>query len=127
MATRNERRAAQRDNNGNLVYRVGFAGGTDRREDDLRGRKPKNAAERACFETMEKDGWTVTKRGWPDFFCVRGDEFCAVEVKPHKNSLLKANQLAVMGMMSAKGIPCFMWSPDGGFEEVKGTITRGCK
>lgn len=127
MAKRSERRAAQRDNNGNLAYRVGFAGGTDNRSDDLNGKRPQNEAEAACFDLMEADGWTLTKRGWPDFFCVRGDKFCAVEVKPHKDSLLRKNQLAIMGMLSAKGIPCFMWSPDGGFEEVMGTITDGMK
>ena len=118
-----KRRAAQRDSAGNLAYRVGFAGGTSERADDLTGRKPKNVAEAACYDTMTADGWTLTKRGWPDFFCVRGGEFCAVEVKPHKNSALKRNQLAVMGMLSAKGVKCFMWSPDGGFEEVRGTLT----
>lgn len=124
MTRTERRRAAQRDSSGNLAYRVGFAGGTTERADDLTGKRPKNEAEAACFDAMEADGWKITKRGWPDFFCVRGDEFCAVEVKPHKNSALKRNQLAVMGMLSAKGVKCFMWSPDGGFEEVKGTISR---
>lgn len=123
MTEREKRRAAQRDRCGNLAYRVGFAGGTDHIEDDLTNRKPKNAAEAALFELMEADGWKVTKRGWPDFFCVRGEELCAVEVKPSKRTPLKRNQLAVMGLLSAKGVRCFKWSPDGGFEEVKGKIT----
>ena len=123
MTKREERRAAQRDSAGNLAYRVGFAGGTEDRADDLTNRKPQNAAEAALFDLMEADGWKVTKRGWPDFFCVRGGEICAVEVKPRKDQPLKRNQLAVMGMLSAKGVRCFKWSPDGGFEEVKGTIT----
>lgn len=124
MTKREQRRAAQRDGSGNLAYRVGFAGGTSDQADDLTNRRPKNQAEAACFDLMEADGWKVTKRGWPDFFCVRDGEFCAVEVKPSKASTLKRNQLAVMGMLSAKGVKCFMWSPDGGFEEVRGMLTN---
>lgn len=125
MTKREQRRAAQRDGSGRLVYRVGFAGGTSDRADDLTNRRPANQAEGALFDLMEADGWKVTKRGWPDFFCVRGGEVCAVEVKPSASCPLKQNQLAVMGMLSAKGIKCFKWSPDGGFEEVFGTITAG--
>ena len=116
------RLAAQRDGSGRLTYRVGFAGGTRDSADDLTGKKPKNEAEAALFDLMEADGWTVTKRGWPDFFCVKNGEICAVEVKPSKSQALKRNQLAVMGMLSAKGVRCFKWSPDGGFEEVFGTV-----
>ena len=48
MTANEKRRAAQRDSAGNLAYRVGFAGGTSDRADDLTGRKPKNVAEAAC-------------------------------------------------------------------------------
>ena len=120
-----QRLAAQRDSMGNLAYCVGFAGKTDQIADDLTCKKPKNDAEAALFDLMSKDGWTLTKRGWPDFFCVRGEELCAVEVKPSKKHSLKRNQLAVMGVLSAKGVRCFKWSPDGGFEEVMGTVSKG--
>lgn len=116
-------RAAQRDElTGELVYNPGIYGGdVGNVASDLTGHKaPKNKAEAACFEYLSSNGWTVTKRGWPDFFCVKDGAICAVEVKPKKTSKLKQNQIAIMGELSAKGIRCFMWSPDGGFEEVKG-------
>ena len=125
MTTRERKNAAQRSIDGALVYRVGFAGGTENRGDDLKRRKPRNEAESQLFELMESRGWTVTKRGWPDFFCVKGGDICAIEVKPCKDQPLKANQLAVMGMLSAKGVRCFKWTPDGGFEEIMGTVQSG--
>lgn len=107
-----------RDENGKIVYRTGFSGGTDRIEDDISNKKPKNEAEAACFDVLTRLGWKPTKRGWPDYFCVNGDDICAVEVKPRKSHRLKRNQLAVMGLLARQGIKCFMWSPDGGFEDV---------
>lgn len=105
-----------------LIYSVGFSGsGENTIAGDLdASRKPKNEAEGKCFDLLRRNGWKVTKRGWPDFFCVRGGEVCAVEVKPSKSCALKKNQLVIMGLLSAKGIRCFLWSPDGGFEEVMG-------
>lgn len=122
MTRKETAEAAQRNpDTGELIYNPGIYGGTGRVEDDLSGIKaPANKAEAMCFEELQREGWTATKRGWPDFFCVRGGEICAVEVKPHKDSKLKRNQIAVMGLLADRGIPCFMWSPDGGFEEVKG-------
>jgi len=116
--------AAQRSETGELIYRPGRLAASGRPEDDLAGVKPpKNKAETQCFEELQKSGWTPTKRGWPDFFCVKGDQVCAVEVKPKKSHKLKPNQIAVMGYLSAAGIRCFLWSPDGGFEEVMGKET----
>lgn len=118
----NERRLrSQRNAAGDLVYRVGFAGNSCRIEDDLSlSRKPKNEAEGLFYEQMQANGWSLTKRGWPDFLCVRDGKLCAVEVKPRSDVPLKKNQLAIMGLLSAHGIACYKWTPDGGFEEVKG-------
>ena len=107
---------------GELLYSVGFSGsGENTISGDLdASRKPKNQAEGKCFDLLSTNGWKVTKRGWPDFFCVKNGEVCAVEVKPSKHCPLKKNQLVIMGLLSANGIKCFLWSPDGGFEEVMG-------
>ena len=95
-----QRKESQYNEFGELVYQVGNTGPAG----DVSGvREP-------------------TKRGWPDFFCIKGNRVCAVEVKPRSTIPLKQNQLVIMGELSAKGIPCFLWPPDGGFEEVKGVI-----
>ena len=107
-----------RNEHGEIVYEVGFSGGTDRIEDDFSTKKPKNNAEAMCYDVLESYGWKPTKRGWPDFFCVRNGEICAVEVKPRKSDRLKRDQLTIMGLLSQQGIKCYMWSPDGGFEKV---------
>lgn len=109
---------------GELVYQVGSIAGGDM-EDDVSGvRMPANKAEAECFKLLRDKGWTPTKRGWPDFFCVKGDQVCAVEVKPSKSQALKRNQIIIMGALSAKGIRCFLWFPDGGFEEVMGMTSQ---
>lgn len=117
-----QRKELQYNEAGELVYQVGNNGPAG----DVSGvKEPANKAEAQCFKLLQDNGWTPTKRGWPDFFCIKGNRVCAVEVKPRSTTPLKKNQLVIMGELSAKGIPCFLWSPDGGFEEVKGVI-RNC-
>lgn len=117
-----QRKESQYNEAGELVYQVGNNG----QAGDVSGvKEPANKAEAQCFKLLQDNGWTPTKRGWPDFFCIKGKRVCAVEVKPWSTTPLKKNQLVIMGELSAKGIPCFLWSPDGGFEEVKGVI-RNC-
>lgn len=113
------RKESQYNEFGELVYQVGAEGAAG----DVSGvREPANKAEAECFKLLQENGWTPTKRGWPDFFCIKGSQVCAVEVKPRSTTPLKHNQLVIMGELSARGVPCFLWSPDGGFEEVKGII-----
>ena len=113
---------AQRDKDGSLVYPVGNIGCTGEACGDLSpSTAPKNKAEGECFEFLTAKGWTLTKRGWPDFFCVKDGEIMAVEVKPRKKHPLKRDQVVVMGLLADRGIPCYLWTPDGGLERMKGT------
>jgi hypothetical protein len=83
-------------------------------------KRPKNNAEAMCFDELSQKGWAVTKRGWPDFFCINEKgEICLVEVKPRHAHPLKQNQETVMKQLSKYGVKCFKWTPDGGFEVVK--------
>ena len=34
-------------------------------------REPKNEAEAELHRQLVSEGWQVSKRGWPDFFCMR--------------------------------------------------------
>lgn len=122
MTKKERKRLSQRDEEGRLVYRIGQLGGTGEICDDMAKTKaPKNEAENACFMDLSALGWTATKRGWPDFFCVRNGEIMAVEVKPRKGHPLKANQAVIMGLLADHGIPCYLWTPDGGLERMNGT------
>lgn len=82
-------------------------------------RCPRNEAERAFFEAARAKGWEVCKRGWPDFFCVRGEEIAVVEVKPRGDRELKAEQSTVLRALARYGVPCYRWSPDRGFERIR--------
>lgn len=122
MTKKERKRLSQRDEEGRLVYRIGQLGGTGEICDDMAKTKaPKNEAENACFMDLSALGWTATKRGWPDFFCVRNGEIMAVEVKPRKGHPLKANQAVIMVLLADHGIPCYLWTPDGGLERMNGT------
>jgi hypothetical protein len=77
-------------------------------------RRPQNPAEGACWDALTADGWTVTKRGWPDFLAFRGDEVMAVEVKRAAAHSLKDSQERAMSALSARGVPCFRWALDSG-------------
>jgi|GEM_PF-4949611 len=85
-------------------------------------RRPKNSAEAKLYDEMAGAGWEITKRGWPDFFCIREKdgqtEVCVVEVKPHSGAGLKNSQAVVMQTLAAYGVPCFMYSPDGGLRRI---------
>lgn len=66
---------------------------------------------------MSAAGWTPTKRGWPDFFCVNdAGEVCAVEVKPRADIHLKPEQGVIMRHLSEHGIKCYKWTPDEGLK-----------
>lgn len=71
------RKRAQYNDCGELVYRVGSIAGGGMSEDVSGVRMPANKAEAECFKLLKDNGWTPTKRGWPDFFCVKGDQVCA--------------------------------------------------
>jgi hypothetical protein len=70
-------------------------------------------AEQQFAEWAESEGWTVSKRGWPDFMCRRGEERMAVEVKAGKDGL-RAEQIAAISDLLDAGMPTFMWTPEHG-------------
>lgn len=79
----------------------------------------KNDSERAFQLAATKNGWDVTKRGWPDFFCTRGGKIVCVEVKMKRSHNLKQSQAKVMRALASYGIPCFKWTPDAGFVPIR--------
>lgn len=81
-------------------------------------RKPRNEAEGMLYEQMSAQGWALTKRGWPDFFCIKGDDICVVEVKPRAKTPLKPNQRIIMEKLKAYGVKCYRWDPDTGLTEI---------
>jgi hypothetical protein len=54
----------------------------------------KNITEEAFAVRAVTEGWSVTKRGWPDYLCWRGDEVIFVEVKPDGQGLSTHQKLA---------------------------------
>ena len=83
---------------------------------------PTNPTEAALYRQLDAEGWTILRRGWPDFYCIRGDELMLVEVKAKKDNRLRAEQGEVLYGLGRRGIPCFKWSPNGGLERVTGEM-----
>ena len=81
-------------------------------------RRPVNLAEAKFFDMMNKKGWELTKRGWPDFACMKDGQLVLVEVKPKRGHRLKSWQRRIMVELIKCGVKCYRWSPDGGFEPV---------
>jgi len=83
----------------------------------LRGsRLPSNEAEAAFYRCAKNEGWVVSKRGWPDFMCFRGEDVRVVEVKPRKGNSPFKHQVQVLTALQRLGVPCYLWSPDGGWQ-----------
>ncbi len=80
-----------------------------------------NASEER-FKDLAKDSrWEVTKLGWPDFFCWKDGRIVIVEVKPdHGDSDLRRTQKVILTALASFGIPCFRWSPERGFDRIRG-------
>ena len=75
----------------------------------------------ADLETaMKMRGFQVTKRGWPDFICVREKEVFFVEVKSNKRQKLKREQIALHRILVRHGLACLRWDPDQGFTDIDG-------
>lgn len=85
------------------------------------GRKP-SGREGELYEILDFGGFTVTGRGWPDFTVWGSDgSFGVVEALRHAEAPLKPTQEAVLEVLATYGVPCWTWSPDGGFVPFGGT------
>lgn len=81
--------------------------------------RPVNEAEAQFYEAAKAAGWSPTKRGWPDFFMERNGEVACVEVKSTQWRNLKPTQHRILRALTAYGVPCFKWTPDGGFVRIE--------
>lgn len=80
----------------------------------MRRRPLANEPERNLEELASENGWTTTKRGWPDFLCTNEltGEKIAIEVKPRcqngRLQYLKREQADCMDFLSEHGIKCYV-------------------
>ena len=77
----------------------------------MRTRRPrKNEPERQFEQNFTAQGWTVTKRGWPDFICSKNGQIMVVEVKRSaRQGVLR--QRKVIDILKAHGVPCYRYDP----------------
>jgi hypothetical protein len=84
-----------------------------KRGSDTRIHRLKNLSERAVGEKLIGEGWTVLKRGWPDFLAVKDDALRFIEVKGHKGAHLSpAQQLVAELLKDHFGIVVELLVPD---------------
>ena len=80
-------------------------------------RRPKNPTEGEAYDALTALGWTVTKRGCPDFFIFKETpghkDFAVVECKK-PNLGLKTAQVKVMQALIAHGVRCCVWKRGAG-------------
>ena len=77
--------------------------------------KGRNATEAAFERWAECRGWFVSKRGWPDYFCVLPTGMVVVvEVKRRLRSdsrrhvVLRCEQARILNALAAVGIACYV-------------------
>lgn len=84
-------------------------------------RRPKNLAEGEAYDALIAAGWTITKRGCPDFFLFKEslghEDFMCVECKK-PNVPLKTAQVKVMRALLKKGVSCAVWRRGLGLEAL---------
>lgn len=78
-------------------------------------RRPANLAEGEAYDVLTAEGWIVSKRGCPDFFLFKGEDFMVVECKK-PNVQLKPAQIAVMRALLKHGVKCGVWRRGAGLE-----------
>ena len=86
------------------------------------GRRPRTAHEAEFFDLAADAGWLLTSRGWPDFFLQKGDRIIAVEVQPAGAQKMRPAKRRLQGILAEAGIPCAVWTPDGGLSPARGGI-----
>lgn len=79
----------------------------------------RNNAEESFRRLAVEKGWLPCKRGWPDFICEKDGKIILVEIKDHRRRVLKREQLRVLQLLSAYGVPCYRWSPETGFVPIR--------
>ena len=74
-------------------------------------------SERQAILLLESQGYTLLKRGWPDFIAIKDGHFICIEVKPNRKVKLKIEQEIVLRLLGKAGIPVYRYSPDKGLKE----------
>lgn len=83
----------------------------------VKTKAPTNTTELLFYDQMNKEGWTLTKRGFPTYFCFKEDthEIMMVCVKPKSTHKLRREQLKMMKLLtSIYGVHCYVWTPEEG-------------
>lgn len=87
----------------------------------------KNKAEDAFEKFMYAEGWSVTKRGWPDFLAFKTEgkgekkkhQVILVEVKADGSHPLKPEQYRVFQILASAGFLCYRYDPENGLNLYK--------
>lgn len=78
----------------------------------MTSREYTNTNENQLVRKAEQNGWTATKRGWPDFLLYKDGEYICVEVKHRQKNgamdRLKTQQIITMQLLTDHGIKCYV-------------------
>lgn len=92
--------------------------------------KPIVPSDRTAGAIVERDfrelaaaaGYTVSKRGWPDFILERDGRIIFVEVKKNPRAGLKRDQARIAKILVAAGLEVYLWNPETGFQKILAEI-----
>ena len=82
--------------------------------------RPKHRVRGEVYDGLVVDGWDVTTKGWPHFFCKHRDGRVALIVlKTHRDRRLKSHQHEVLRTLANYGVRCYLYSPNDQFQRIK--------
>jgi hypothetical protein len=82
-------------------------------------KRPKSKYIQQLYDSLTADGWVVTSRGAPDFFCWKVGEdgqvgFICVEAVRKGTYRLRKHQKAVIDALAKAGVSCYRYNCDSG-------------
>jgi len=80
-------------------------------------KRPVNKYLQQLYDSLTNEGWIVTSRGAPDFFCWKVGEdgqvgFFAVEAVRKSTYKLRKHQKAVIEALAKAGVHCYRYNCD---------------
>lgn len=79
---------------------------------------PANPISAAFFRLARSQGWTLSTRGWPDYFMVKDGQIALINVTEHRGRKLRKHQKAILLALASYGVPCYRYSPESGYERI---------
>lgn len=81
---------------------------------EFSSRLPKDPQIRKLCESLEQQGWHLTRRGFPDLFLWKNGAIAFIKIKKSNSQKLRPAQQLLLQSLANAGIPTFYWTSASG-------------